>query len=95
MEAPSVEEAHARFKDKVAVVGVAWAGDEQSYADFIARHSLTFGNIDDTDGEVFSRYSVPFQPAWVFVSRSGEVRKVQGALDESSLESALNDLASS
>lgn len=93
MEAPSVEGAHDKFKDSVSIVGVAWAGDAESYAAFIARHSLTFPNLDDTVAAIYSRYGVPYQPAWVFIGRDGAARTVRGAMDESALESALGELA--
>lgn len=93
MEAPSVEAVHQTFKDSVKVVGVAWSGDEGSYSAFIDRHSLTFPSIDDTGALVYGRYNVPYQPAWVFISRSGEARTVRGALDETSLTATLEGLA--
>lgn len=84
---------HAKFKNSVTIVGVAWAGDTDSYASFVSRHGLTFVNVDDTPGAVFAKYSVPYQSAWVFVSRSGVARTVQGALDDATLESTLEELA--
>ena len=70
------------------VIGVAWAGTDTSYADFIARHGLTFPNIDDTAGDVFSRYGVASQPAWVFL-RNGEHRTVRGTMSEDELRAAV------
>ena len=95
MEAPSVEAVHDKIGESVGIYGVAWNGDDSSYADFLDRHGLTFPNLDDTAGEVFRRYGVPSQPAWVFVDRAGKVNVSTGALGEDDLERALRALASS
>lgn len=95
MEAPSVEAVHGKVKDSVGIYGVAWSGDDSSYGGFVDRHGLTFPNLDDTAGEVFRRYGVPSQPAWVFVDRAGTVTVSTGALGEADLERALRALAAS
>ena len=70
------------------MIGVAWAGTDSSYADFIARHRLTFPNIDDTAGEIYSRYGVASQPAWVFI-RNGEHRTMRGILSDDEVRSVI------
>jgi len=72
------------------VIGVAWAGTDSSYSDFIARHRLTFPNIDDTAGEIYSRYGVASQPAWVFI-RNGEHRTMRGILSDDEVRAAIAD----
>ena len=67
------------MKDSVGVYGVAWSGDDGSYRGFIDRHGLTFPVLDDTSADVFRRYGVASQPAWVFVDRAGEVTVSPGA----------------
>lgn len=64
----------------MALIGVAWAGNDSSYADFVTRHSISFPSIDDTSGTVYARYEVPNQPAWVFL-RNGSSRTVRGTLE--------------
>jgi peroxiredoxin len=61
-------------------------------SDFIARHGLTFPSLRDVAGDVFARYGVPFQPAWVFIDADGKVTKVQGSLDADSLVPLIDDL---
>lgn len=95
MEAPSVEAVHEKLKDQVSVYGVAWSGDDESYASFIERHGLTFPNVDDTSAEVFQRFGVVSQPAWVFVDRAGATTVSRGALGADDLERALRALADS
>lgn len=95
MEAPSVEAVQSKVAGEASLYGVAWSGDESSYKGFIDRHGLTFPQIDDSDGAVFSRFGVPSQPAWVFVTRSGKVTMSTGALSEEDLERALRALRDS
>jgi len=78
----------------VNVVGVAWYGDTDSYQDFVQRHKISFQNIDDTSGDVYAKYSVPYQPAWVFIGADGTVKNRQGSMSESELESTLAELGS-
>lgn len=86
---------HDKLKNEVGVYGVAWSGDADSYRGFIDRHGLTFPVIDDTTADVFRRYGVASQPAWVFVNRTGEVTVSPGALSEADLGRVLKVLAES
>ncbi|MFM8601349.1 MAG: TlpA disulfide reductase family protein [Actinomycetota bacterium] len=93
MEAPSVEAVHRKMKDKVNVIGVAWAGTESGYADFMERHGLTFPNISDTEGEVYARYGVPYQPAWVYLDTDGTSQVRRGSMNEITALAELEALA--
>jgi ABC-type proline/glycine betaine transport system substrate-binding protein len=62
---------------------------------FIADTGITFANINDGDGDVFARFNVPYQPAWVFVARDGTATTTIGVLSEPELERALSRLANS
>ncbi|MBM3717670.1 MAG: hypothetical protein FJW53_01695 [Actinobacteria bacterium] len=95
MEAPSVEAVQKKVAGEVSVYGVAWTGDESSYKGFIERHGLTFRQIDDSGADVFSRYGIASQPAWVFVTRSGKATVSTGALGPEDLERALRALGDS
>ena len=85
-EAPSVEAASTKYRDQVNFVGVAWTGSEESYQGFVDEHGLTFPQINDSSGEVFSRFDVAFQPALVIVKTDGRTETVAGAVDESLLD---------
>lgn len=66
-------------------IGVAWNGSRDAMQAFVERHGLTFPNIVDPSGEVFARYGVPSQPAWVFIDADGGSTRVQGSLDDQEL----------
>lgn|GEM_PF-248827 len=90
-EAPSVEAASVKFQDQVNFVGVAWAGNTNSYDRFVGDYSLTFPQIDDTPGEVFERFDVAFQPAFVVVQPDGSLETVAGAVDDQLLEQIISE----
>jgi len=62
--------------------------------DFVNENGLTFSNINDSIGEVFARFNVPYQPAWVFITKDGIVTTRIGVLSDLELEAELNRLAS-
>jgi peroxiredoxin len=90
-EAPSVEALHKEFGDSVVVMGVAWAGTESSYVDFVHRHELSFPSVDDSSGALYARYKVPNQPAWVFL-RDGSARTVLGSLEPAEVRKEVKNL---
>ncbi len=61
--------------------------------DFVQRHGITFPNVIDGNGDLFARFSVPVQPAWVFVAADGTADTNLGALDHAGPNRALDDLA--
>ena len=83
------------MKDRVEVIGVAWAGTESDYAGFIERHRITFANISDTDGKVYARFGVPYQPAWVYLDTDGTSRVRRGSMNEVMALAELEALAGS
>jgi hypothetical protein len=62
---------------------------------FVDRHGITFQNMNDQTGELFSRFGVPAQPAWVFVTPDGSATTYLGAMAESLLDKTLADTAGS
>lgn len=74
-------------------MGVAWQGDESSMQGFIDTHGITFPTANDDDGELYARFGIPFQPAWVFVDASGTMDVHLGALEPDELDSVLGELA--
>jgi hypothetical protein len=59
---------------------------------FVERHGLTFPSVVDRPGEIFAKYGVPYQPAWVFVAGDGTLMRFQGSLDGEALKSYLDAL---
>ncbi|MDA2958515.1 MAG: hypothetical protein O3A28_02165 [Actinomycetota bacterium] len=80
-EAPSVEEAHRLYGSSLTILGVAWSGDDRTYADFIDEGGLTFPQIDDTIGSVYDRFGIPYQPAAVLLQPDGTVTTIRQAID--------------
>lgn len=66
-------------------LGVAWSGTSEAMLDFIDRHELSFPTIVDQNGDLYLKYQVPYQPAWVFIDGEGNSRRVMGSLDERGL----------
>lgn len=71
---------------------MAWSGDQSSYQSFIDRHGLTFANLDDTPGDIYSKYKVPYQPAWVFVAKDGAATTRIGVISDSELSQLIEKL---
>jgi peroxiredoxin len=66
-------------------LGVAWSGTSDAMLDFIDRHGISFPTIVDQSGDIYLRYQVPYQPAWVFIDADGNHRRVMGSLGETEL----------
>lgn len=90
-EAPSVEAAAQEFGDQVNFVGVAWTGTDDSYQGFIDEHGLTFPQIQDDPGDVFRRFDIAFQPAFVIVGADGSIETLAGAPDASLLTQIISE----
>ena len=63
--------------------------------DFVNENGLTFTNINDDPGEIFARFGVPYQPAWVFITKDGTVTTKIGVLSDEELTLELEKLAAS
>ena len=61
--------------------------------DFVIENNLSFANINYGDGEVFARFNVPYQPAWVFIAKDGTVTTRIGVITEVELDQELSRLA--
>jgi peroxiredoxin len=74
----------------VQFIGVAWYGDDASFQGFIDKYSLSFPQISDNPGDVFSRFGVPYQPAMAIIDAAGTVTVSLGAVEEATLDAALD-----
>ena len=82
------------YEGSVQFVGVASRDDEAAMQDFVDRHELSgFPHISDEAGEVWERFGVVGQPAWVFATASGDYEVVFGAIPEDELREKLDALA--
>lgn len=82
------------FEDRVPVVGVASRDQVEAMQAFVERHDLSHvPHAADVDGEVWERFGITGQPAWVFVDgETGAVTREFGALDEAALSEHLEQL---
>lgn len=72
-------------------MGIAWTGNDESFQGFIDKHGLTFPQVSDDRGDVYDRFEIPVQPAFVIVERDGTVQQVFGAVDGDLLDSLISD----
>lgn len=68
---------------------MAWYGDDHSFGAFVDKYSLSFPQVSDNPGTVFSRFGVPAQPALVVIDRAGKVTTMLGAVEKNTLDAVL------
>jgi len=69
-EAPGVSQV-AASNPKVAFLGIAGRSDVGQMQNFVSKYGLNFTNLNDSDGSLWARYNVPWQPAYVFYRADG------------------------
>ena len=69
-EAPGVSQV-AAANPGVTFIGVAAHSDVGAMQNFVSKYNLNFTNLNDTDGSIWARYNVPWQPAYVFYRADG------------------------
>ena len=69
-EAPGLSQV-AAANPGVTFVGVPAHSDVAAIQNFVSKYNLNFTNVNDTDGSIWARYNVPWQPAWVFYNSDG------------------------
>jgi len=69
-EAPGLSQV-AAANPGVTFVGIAAHSDVGAMRNFVSKYNLNFTNLNDTDGSIWARYNVPWQPAWVFYRADG------------------------
>lgn len=84
-----------QYDGRIDIIGVASRDQRPAMQDFVARHGLEdMVNIADVDGDVWQRYGVVAQPAWVFLDvDAGTGERILGALPTEDLEARLDDLS--
>lgn len=76
-------------------MGVPAKDSLEAMRDFVTRHGLEgMPQIADLEETIWTRFGVGYQPAWVFVDGSGDVRVHAGALAGPDLDAAIDDLTS-
>ena len=69
-EAPNVSQV-AAANPQVSFVGIAGRSDVAAMQGFVSKYQLNFTNLDDSDGALWARFNVPWQPAYLFVKPDG------------------------
>jgi thiol-disulfide isomerase/thioredoxin len=68
--APAVGQV-AAANPKVTFVGVAGRSDVGAMQAFMSKYNLNFVNLNDSDGSLWARFNVPWQPAYLFYRPDG------------------------
>lgn len=81
----------------MALLSIAGRDDVSEMQGFVERHGLggLFPHLADGSGELWRRFGVSGQPAWVFVDDSGESERIFGALTDEELQARLDQLEDS
>lgn len=83
------------YGDRIAFLGVPGRDGTGPMQDFVDRHDLQpMTHAVDTDGSLWGRFGVSYQPAWVFVAADGEVTRHFGPLSGAALRDQLDSLVS-
>ena len=70
---------------------MAWTGSDDDFRGFIDDHGLTFPQISDDLGAVFSRFDVAYQPAMVIVKADGSIESIAGAVNGDLLDQIISE----
>ncbi len=70
---------------------MAWTGSDDDFQGFIDEHGLTFPQISDDPGAVFSRFDVAYQPAMVIVKTDGSIESIAGAVNGDLLDQIISE----
>ena len=85
-EMPLFEKVAQAFGDRLIIVGVNYAENQRTVADFAQEFGLHFSIVLDADGEVSERYFVRSYPSSFFIDADGVIRALHlGALNEDQL----------
>lgn len=86
-EAGFIADMADKHGDTVTFVGVAAQDDVEAMRAFASKHGIdSFTNLNDKDGSVWAAFEVPAQPAFAFISASGDVERVNGTVTEQEIE---------
>ncbi len=86
----------ATYQGRVNVVGVASRGTTEEMREFVEEYGVGgFTHVADEANEVWPRFGVSTQPAFALIDDDGTVELVVGALGESGLAAAAEELLAS
>ena len=74
-------------------MGLAGLDTVEAMQAFVDRHALAdFPHLIDEEGDLWERFGIISQPAWVFVDDDGTARTVSGSLSEDGLREEIDRL---
>lgn len=92
-EAPTVSKL-VQAHPAVTFVGVASAAQLPAMQQFVAKYSVdSFVELDDTTGAVWEKFGVKRQPAFAFVTPTGDIDVHAGPMSETDLAQRLTTIA--
>jgi len=93
-EAPLLADAHDRYGDEIAFVGVNIKDALSDARAFDTRFALEYPDVRDESGKIFRDYGLTGQPETFFIDRSGNiVFHATGPLDSGILSQAISSLS--
>lgn len=82
------------YGDEIGFLGIAGRDSVEAMANFVDHFEVGhLPHAADPDGELWERFGVPYQPAWVFIDSGGNAVRVFGAVPDDQLISILEDLS--
>jgi hypothetical protein len=76
----------------VTFLGIPALDGDGAMLDFVDRHGLErMPQAVDDDGDLWARFGVRVQPAWIFVAPDGTTQTVLGALYDQALFDRIDD----
>ncbi len=92
-EAPILEAAWRRYRDRVLFVGISTQDKEAEAVGFVERFGLSFPNLFDPRGRTGVEYGMYGVPETFLIDAQGRVvRRHAGALDQAGLEAYLREV---
>ncbi len=93
LESAGVANVAKENADTVSFVGVGALTNVPDMRKFVQDNGISsFTNIADTESVIWQQFGVTAQPAYAFVSASGNVETVKGTLSEEELASRVDQL---
>lgn len=92
-EAPIVG-AVSRANPAVTFIGVGAQDEASAMREFVENYPVSgFTHLADTDGSVWARFGVTYQPAYAFIDPSGDIDVVKASLSQADLSERVRALS--
>lgn len=93
-EGPALASLSKKYQGKINFVGVGALGTQPQFQEFVAATKTDqITHLDDSSGQLWSRFGIVLQPSFVFISKTGKLTKKVGPTSASYLSKAIAELA--